>query len=207
MLTNTQTSTPRAAPTGEPPALQSGTQADSLLERARENQADQDALAESAPYSVASHYNTALAVQLEAKQDQVGRIEDRLEALISAQTLRLHQTEDNKPGRLCLPSMKANWQQQVLRQQASLLRLHERLEEVREIRDGMGVHGPKLEELATRKLRAKEPELVADWYDMQVAQRAHQPLQRKKNQERRQQRDQWQESGGHSLSLNLSPSP
>jgi hypothetical protein len=71
----------------------------------------------------------------------------------------------------------------------------------------MGVHGPKLEELATRKLRAKEPELVADWYDMQVAQRAHQTLQRKKNQERRQQRDQWQESGGHSLSLNLSPSP
>lgn len=207
MLTNTQTSTPRAAPTGEPPALQSGTQADSLLERARENQADQDALAESAPYSVASHYNTALAVQLEAKQDQVGRIEDRLEALISAQTLRLHQTEDNKPGRLSLPSTKVNWQQQVLRQQASLLRLHERLEEVREIRDGMGVHGPKLEELATRKLRAKEPELVADWYDMQVAQRAHQTLQRKKNQERRQQRDQGQESGGHSLSLNLSPSP
>ena len=204
-MLNTGASTYRAEPTGALATSQSDAQADSLLERARESQADQDALADTSPYSVASHYCAALAVQLEAKQDQVGRIEDRLEALIASQTLRVHQAEGNKPSRLSLPSTKANWQQQVLRQQATLQRLHERLEEVREIRDGMGLHGPKLEELATRKLRAKEPELAADWDGMQEAQRVHQTLQRKKDQERRRQQ-QGQTRGGNSLGLYLSQS-
>lgn len=203
-MLNTKDPIHPAAPTGLLSTSQSDAQADSLLERARESRADQAELAETA--TLASDYSTALAVQLEAKHDQVGRIEDRLEALIASQTLRVHQTEDNKPGRLSLPSTKANWQQQVLRQQATLQRLHERLEEVREIRDGMGVHGPKLEELATRKLRAKEPELADDWDHMQEAQRAHQALQRKKDQERRRQQ-QGQERGGNSLGLNLSQSP
>ena len=202
-MLNTRTPTQSAAPAGTPSTSQVDAQADSLLERARENQAEQAALAENSP--LASDYSAALAVQLEAKHDQAGRIEDRLETLIASQTLRIQQTEDHKPGRLSLPSAKANWQQQVLRQQATLNRLLERLEEVREIRDGMGVHGPKLEELATRKLRAKEPELVADWDDMQEAQRAHQALQRKKDQERR--RQQGQERGGQSLGLTLSRPP
>jgi hypothetical protein len=186
-----------------PSASQVDAQADSLLERARESQAEQAALAETA--SLACDYSAALAVQLEAKQDQADRIEARLETLIALQTLRIQQTGDNKPGRLCLPGTKASWQQQVLKQQATLQRLLERLEEVREIRDGMGVHGPKLEELATRKLRANEPALAADWDDMQAAQRGHQALQRRRDQERR--RQQSQQPSGHSLGLNLGRAP
>ena len=186
-----------------PSASQVDAQADSLLERARESQAEQVALAETAP--LAPDYSAALAVQLEAKQDQADRIEDRLEALIASQTLRIQQTEDHKPGRLCLPGTKTNWQQQVLKQQATLQRLLERLEEVREIRDGMGVHGPKLEELAARKLRANEPALATDWDDVQAAQRGHQVLQRRRDQERL--RQQGQQPGGHSLGLNLGRAP
>ena len=55
-------------------------------------------------------------------------------------------------------------------------RLLGRLELVREVRDSMGVHGARIEELATRKLRAQQPELAGDWDALQQAQRLHQLL-------------------------------
>lgn len=70
MRPNTHALTLRAAPIVVLPASQSDALADSLLDRSRENQADQDALAEAAPYSLAFRYSTAFTVQLEAKQDQ-----------------------------------------------------------------------------------------------------------------------------------------
>lgn len=38
----------------------------------------------------------------------------------------------------------------------------------------MGLHSPKIEELATRKMRAENPELASDWDAMQEAGRRHQ---------------------------------
>ena len=49
-----------------------------------------------------------------------------------------------------------------------------RLEAVREIKEGMGLHSPKIEELATRKMRAENPELASDWDAMREAGRRHQ---------------------------------
>ena len=37
----------------------------------------------------------------------------------------------------------------------------------------MGVHSPRIDELAIRKLRAQEPELAREWDDMQEAHRLH----------------------------------
>lgn len=160
-------------------------QADSLLERAEEAQAEQQAALETSP--LASEYSAALAAQIEAKHDQAERIEDRLENLIEQQETRLLQIEAKQPGILALPGQRARWQGQVQEQQALLQRLHTRLENVREIKEGMGVHAPRIEELATRKLRAEQPELAEEWDEMREAARRHQALIRKKEQERRQQ--------------------
>ena len=202
-MLNTQ-STMQTSPTRPASSLEAESQADSLLERAQESQTEQAALLESSPLE--SNYSAALAAYIDAKHDQVERIEDRLEALIAQQTIRLVQTQDSRPGRVSLPSTKANWQQQMLRQQATIQRLHDRLEEVREIRDGMGVHGPKLEELAARKLRAQEPDLAADWDEMRAAQRGHQAMLCKQEHDRRRRLSEEHGQGhgqGRSLGLTL----
>ncbi|WP_367899697.1 IncP plasmid survival protein KfrC family protein [Xanthomonas oryzae] len=185
-------------------------EADSLLEQAEEAQIVQRATLETSPLE--SEYSAALAAQIEAKQDQAARIEDRLEGLIEQQESRLMQIEAKQPGLLALPGQRARWQGKVQQQQALLQRLHTRLENVREIKEGMGVHAPRIEELATRKLRAERPELAEEWDEMREAARRHQALMRKKEQERRRQlaRERAGEDGqglGRSRSLGLSQTP
>ena len=79
--------------------------------------------------------------------------------------------------------------------------LHNRLDAVREIKEGMGVHAPRVEELATRKMRAENPELASDWDAMREAARKHEILMRQKDKEK--ERTQTQERG-RSQSLSLS---
>lgn len=177
-------------------------QADGLLDRAVEAQGEQTALLEATPLE--SQYSAAFAAQVEAKHDQAERIEDKLENLIEQQASRLQQAQARQPGMLALPGAWAKWQQQM-QQQSTMQRLHGRLEAVREIKKGMGVHGPRIEELATRKLRAQEPELASDWDDMQEAQRRCQALQRKQEQEKRQAQEREQrEQLGRGMRLGLS---
>jgi predicted RNase H-like nuclease (RuvC/YqgF family) len=176
-------------------------QGDSLLERANAEQAEQAALL-NAP-SVDSQYAAALASQIESKHGQVERIEDRLESLIEQQSSRLQQSRSQQPGIISLPSTKAKWQQQLQQQQSTMQRLQGRLEVVREIKDGMGVHGPVIEELAAKKLRREDPGLAGDWDDQQTTIRSHQALQRKKEADQRQQHA---KSLGPTQSLTLSVS-
>lgn len=62
--------------------------------------------------------------------------------------------------------------------------LHVYLEAIREIKEGIGLHSPKIEELATRKMRAGNSELAAERDAMHWASRRHELLLRK--QERKQ---------------------
>lgn len=176
-------------------------QADGLLDRAVEAQSEQTALLEATPLE--SQYSAAFAAQVEAKHDQAERIEDKLENLIEQQASRLQQAQARQPGMLALPGARAKWQQQMQQQQSTMQRLHGRLEAVREIKEGMGVHGPRIEELATRKLRTQEPELASDWDDMQERQRRHQALQRKQEKRQEQERE-HREQLGRGMRLGLS---
>ncbi len=176
------------------------TQTNTLLELAQELQTEQIALLEATPLE--SQYSASFAVFVEEKHDQVERIEDKLENLIDLQVFRLQQTQANQPGIFALPGARSKWQQQVQQQQNTMQRLHGRLETVREIKEGMGIYGPRIDELAIRKLRAQEPELANEWDDMQEAQRLHQALQRKQEQERKLALEREQLSrGGFRLSL------
>ncbi|EYS85029.1 conjugal transfer protein [Cupriavidus sp. SK-4] len=172
---------------------------DGLLAAAEATEAEQQAALEAAPLD--QTYQEALALYVQAKHDQVERIEDRLENLIDRQQARLQQTQANQPGLLSRPGAKRAWQNQQMQQQARLQSLHVRLEAVREIKEGMGLHSPKVEELATRKMRAEKPELAADWDAMRDAARRHQALQRREEQERKQA--QALERPGRSQSLGL----
>ena len=173
--------------------------AEGLLAAAEATEAEQQAALEAAPLD--QTYQEALALYVQAKHDQVERIEDRLENLIDRQQARLQQTQANQPGLLSRPGAKRAWQNQQMQQQARLQSLHVRLEAVREIKEGMGLHSPKVEELATRKMRAEKPELAADWDAMREAARRHQALQRREEQERKQA--QALERPGRSQSLGL----
>jgi hypothetical protein len=173
------------------------------LERAQEAQAEQAALLEASPLE--SQYSAAFAAQVEAKHDQAERIEDRLENLIEQQASRLQQTQASQPGLFSRPGARAKWQSQVQQQQSAMQRLHGRLEAVREIKDGMGAHGPRIEELAHRKVRAQEPTLAKDWEEMREAERLHQALLRKQEQEKKQalERERRGENLGRGLRLGL----
>jgi hypothetical protein len=179
-------------------------EADALQAAAEDAHGEQQALLETSPLE--SQYTAALAAHVEAKHDQVARIEDRLEGVIEQQEAKLHQIEAKQPGILSMPSTRASWQSQVQQQQALLQRLHGRLEGVREIKDGMGLHGPRVEELAARKLRHDEPELAEGWDEMRAAQRAHEALMRKQDQEKRIKLEREQSAGigrGQTQSLSL----
>ncbi|MGJ0492640.1 IncP plasmid survival protein KfrC family protein [Methylobacter sp.] len=144
----------------------------------------QQALLESAVIEQA--YQQAQAAYVQAKHAQVERIEDRLERLIDRQQARLQQTQQSRSGLLAMPGTKRVWQSQHAQQQARLHTLQGRLEAVHEIKEGMGLLSPKIEELATRKLRAEHPKLTADWDALQEASRRRQIALRQQAKERTQ---------------------
>lgn len=155
-----------------------------LLSAAEEAQIEQIVLLESSP--LASQYEAAFVAQVEAKHGQVERIEDRLEGLIEKQDSILQQLNANQPSLISLPATRARWQQQVQQKTNTVNLLRGRLETVREIKDGMGMHSPRIEEMAARKLRAQNPELAESWDEMQEALRRHQAHSRKKEQDQKQ---------------------
>ncbi|MEF1779947.1 phosphoribosyltransferase [Neisseria gonorrhoeae] len=130
------------------------------------------------------------------KTEQVERIEEKLEQLISGQMAKLQALQNARPGMLSMPSKKQTWSANIAVAQSRLNRLHDRLEDVREIRDGMALGVPKIQELAARKLRMEEPDLAKKFDDVQTAVRVHN-LHEKQRKEKEQQKRQ----AGLSLSL------
>ena len=194
------------------PVQDADLQADSLTERARELQAQQASLPDAGRIettlatTLATTYSAALAVQVEAKYDQAERIEDKLENLIEQQSSRLQQCRSQQPSLIALPGARSRWQQQLEQQQGTLQRLQGRLETVREIKEGMGTHGPRMEELATRKLRHQEPGLACEWDQLQEAQRMNLTHQRRLKQEKEQLERQMGRAGlSHVLVLAQRP--
>jgi len=177
-------------------------QVDALFEQAQDVLAEQVALFDT---PLESQYSAAFAAQVEAKHDQAERIEDKIENQIELQASRLQLAQSRQPNIFALPGARAKWQQQMQQQKSTMQHLQGRLESVREIKEGMGIHGSRIEELATRKFRAQEPELVSDWSDMREAQRQYQALQRKQEQDKKRALEREQlDTRGRSMGLGLS---
>jgi hypothetical protein len=173
--------------------------ADDLLNLAQGADREQRALMETATAEQVS-YQERLEIYLQTKHDQVENIEDKLENLIVHQQAQLQQSETNRPGLLTLANTKQKWVARQSQQQTRLQVLHNRLDFVRELKVGMGMHSPKLEALAERKLRKHDPTLAQEWDASLEAHRKHQALLRKQDQEKKRT-----EKVGVGLSVSLSP--
>lgn len=181
-------------------ADRAGLTGEALLSEAEGLEVEQQAILEGA--SLDQSYSETLAMHIQAKHDQVESIEGRLENLIDRQQARIQQSQASRPGFLAMPGARNQWQASQSKQQARLHSLHARLDSVKEIKEGMGLHSPRIEELATRKMRADNPELASDWDAMQEAQRRHQVMQKQQELEKKHKQEK-----SHSLSLGLGRSP
>lgn len=162
--------------------------------------------------NIEQDYKDAVEAAVLEKEAQAENLENRLEALIDKQETVLQQLMNRQPGILSLPGQKAKWKSQVQQQQALVSRMHNRLDTVKEIHDGMGLHSPRIHELATAKVRHDKPELAEGWDDMREAQRTHENLKRLREKERKEKIRKEQaptlnnnQSKGNSLSLSRSP--
>lgn len=124
--------------------------------------------------SVEQDYQDSLAMYVQAKHKQIERIEDRLENLIHRQHAKLQKMQSNRPKFLSMPRTRKDWQNTQMQHQERIRTLHVRLEAVREIKEGMGLHSPRVEELARRKMREENPELTAKWDAIKKIERQNQ---------------------------------
>ena len=161
--------------------------------------------------NIEQEYKDAVEAAVTVKETQAENLENRLESLIDKQETVLQQLMSRQPGILSLPGQKAKWQSQVQQQQTLVSRLQSRLETVKEIHGGMGLHGPRIEELATAKVRHDKPELAEGWDEMREAHRAHENLKRRQEKERKEKQKMEQaptvknaQGKGNSLSLSRS---
>ena len=109
---------------------------------------------------VEERYTASLAEQIELKRAQANQLEQRLTKQAQQQTERLTKLKQKPPRMLSLPSTKRQWNNEIRKESNRLQQTEARLVTVREIRDGMGLLIPRLQEIAAAKLRAKQPELA-----------------------------------------------
>jgi hypothetical protein len=138
-----------------------------ILVEAEALEREQQALINSAP--IEQTYQEILALYVQSKHDQAAQLEGRIEKLLGLQQARLQRLQSRAPGFFSLSSASRAWRSRQAQCRARLRVLNHRLEIVREIKDGMGLYSPKIEELATRKMRIEYPELASDWDAMRLA--------------------------------------
>lgn len=132
-----------------------------LLQEALDLQDDREAAAELS--DVRQDYDTAFEALMAHKAQQIERIESRLEDLAEDADEVVRKLAANQPGLLSLPGRRSSWSQAMEHAQARAQQIHNRLDQVREIAHGTGLHGPALEDLVRKRLRAEHPELVDAW--------------------------------------------
>lgn len=156
-------------PTGESRREIKGTE--NLLGSAQGLDREQQSLLEGG--QIKDTYQSTLNTYVQAKHEQVELIESRLKNIINQQQVKLQQLQINTPGVFSLPKTRRIWQGQKAQQQLRLHTLQNRLSTVSEIKEGMGLHSPRIEELATRKMRTQNPVLTSKMDAVNMAARQH----------------------------------
>ena len=151
------------------------------LADAEEAARDEQAMLESA--SVEQTYETTLCDYVQAKQDQAEKIESVLETKVSQAQQQAAAQGKEKPGLFTSAAKKKAMATAQEHKQKRLQQLNMRLEQVREIKDGMGLRVPKIEEIATRKMRRDHPEIAASWDSMREAMRKREVKEQRRRKE------------------------
>ena len=104
-------------------------------------------------------YGDQLKLCLDAKAQQVQRLEERLEKRIASQRSMLEKTDRQRPGLLKSLWKGREWKERRENQSKRLQTLENRLSVVKAIKKDMG--GKRLEALAEKRLRRHAPDMVA----------------------------------------------
>ena len=158
-------------------------EADILANEADAIENDQQSFLESS--SLELQYETLLKDYIIQKHDQVERIEEKLGQLLQKQQFQMQKILMAKPNILSLSKTKRLWQGQVTQQKSSIARIEGRLTNVKDIKSSMGLHEPRIEELASRKLRLKEPNLFKEYELSKVLERTAANVARRKEDEKK----------------------
>jgi len=183
---------------------------DNLLHQAQSAASEQRALLENA--SLEQTLTATLKPYVEAKHEQIERIEARLGQVIEQQQNKMKQTKANPPKHKWLSSKKTKtantdaWYTRINQQQKRLYDLEYRQSLIGKIKAGTDSRVPNINELATRKMRREHPGLAASWDAMRESVRLKQQQERQQREKQAQQKEQSQgHSQGYSLSHRLRP--
>lgn len=142
---------------------------DFLLSSARALESDANALLDKA--TVDDIYQKTLQIYIGAKGDQLERIEDKLELMLSDREASLQRLDAHRPGLFALPRTRDLWRGKRAAHLGQVQSLRERLAVVRDIKEGVSGH-PTVDELALRKMRSENPRLVECRDALHVEERA-----------------------------------
>jgi len=157
---NTSREIPRQDKTQEESALPQGrgesliAQLDSALNQAEQLRDQQ----------IQQQYSDQLGVYVQEKAEQIDRLQSSLAAVLTSEQAQLQAIQQRAPGWTAGKKAHAQWEQQVARRKTRIAQLALRLDRVGEIEEAASVYAErKIEELAERKLRFDNPELVQEW--------------------------------------------
>ncbi|MFC1098385.1 IncP plasmid survival protein KfrC family protein [Pasteurella multocida] len=111
-------------------------------------------------FLIENQYTDSLNSIINEKNEQVKRLETKLSKLINDTSSQISRLQSNKPSIFALPGKKKSWESNLNKHKHIMTVATQRLEFVHEIRDDMGLHSSKIEDMAKRKLYHRDPHLV-----------------------------------------------
>lgn len=166
------------------PLIDNQDESAALLYEADAIENSQQAMLESS--AVELEYNNILESYIQQKHNQVERIESKLTQLLQKQQVKADRIRSAKPNFFSLPKAVKTWRNQLNKQVGIIAKIESRLTFVKDIRSSMGLHEPRIEELASRKLRLNEPSLYEEYCKKMEKERALENQTRSKERERKQ---------------------
>lgn len=159
-------------------------EAEMLANQANSLENDQQSMLENS--LVEQQYEALLRDYISQKHEQVSRIEEKLGQLLQRQQFQMQKVLMTKPNMFSLPKTKRLWQGQVAQQKGAIARIEGRLTAVKDIKSSMGLHEPRIDEMAAKKLRKDNPSLCREYDFFKVMERKEKANARDKTKEKKQ---------------------
>ena len=141
-------------------------------------------------FLIENQYTDSLSSIINEKDEQVKRLETKLSKLITEANSQIGRLQSSKPGIFSLPVKKKEWDNKIHQQKNIVTVATQRLELVHEIRDDMGLHSSKIEDMAKKKLYYRDPHLVKKYRGVVQNENERRIAESKKKEEQKRQQEQ-----------------
>ncbi|MFZ7175067.1 IncP plasmid survival protein KfrC family protein [[Pasteurella] aerogenes] len=141
-------------------------------------------------FLIENQYTDSLSSIINEKNEQVKRLETKLSKLITEANSQIGRLQSSKPGIFSLPVKKKEWDNKINQQKNIVTVATQRLELVHEIRDDMGLHSSKIEDMAKKKLYYRDPHLVKKYRGVVQNENERRIAESKKKEEQKRQQEQ-----------------